>query len=135
MRLVLSKAVAPTRPDDPEDLGVAALRIDGVLLHSRGTGSATLTRIHRPGGSLAIRVPALPARLSVNDSYERVRLQLRPRDCELATQWTPSSQPFTLTWTDDRGGIHEDLGGDHDASMEITMIRYLNAACGSSSTR
>ena len=115
--------------------GTAPLRIDGALLHGRGTGTATVTRIHRPGKSLAIRVPALPVRLSVNHSFERIRLQILPRDCGLATQWTPSAQPFTLTWKDDHGDVHVDIGGDHDASMELTLIRYLDAVCGNPGTR
>jgi len=135
VRLVLSGIVAPAQPNDRNDIGAAPLRIDGVLLHGRGTGSATVTRIHRPGESLAIRVPALPIRLSANHSYERIRLQILPRDCRLATQWTPSSQPFTLTWEDDHGDVHVNIGGDHDASMELTLIGYLEAACGNSGTR
>jgi len=92
-------------------------------------------RIHRPGESLSVRVPALPVKLSVNQSYQRVRLEILPRDCELATQWTPSAQPFTLTWEDGNRNIHVDVGGDHDASMELAMIRYLEAACGDSGAR
>jgi hypothetical protein len=65
VRLVLSGVVAPTQPNDRNGtVGNGPLRIDGVLLHSRGPGIATVTRIHRAGGSLAIRVPALPVRLS-----------------------------------------------------------------------
>lgn len=130
VRLVLSGVVAPTRPHDRNGAaGAAPLRIDGVLLHGRGTGSATVTKIHRPGKSLAIRVPALPVRLSVNRSFERIRLQIFPRDCGRATEWTPSAQPFTLTWRDDDGDVHVDIGGDHDASMEVILIRYLDAVC------
>ena len=136
VRLVLSGVVRSTRPNDRNSaVGGGPLRIDGALLHSRGDGTATVTRIHRPGGSLAIRVPALPVGLSVNHSFERIRLQITPRDCGLATQWTPSSQPFTLTWQDEDGDVHVDLGGDHDASMELTLIRYLNAVCGNPATR
>ncbi len=136
VRLVLSGVGAPTRPNDRNGtVGAAPLRIDGVLLHDRGTGSATVTRIHRPGKSLAIRVPALPVRLSVNHSFERIRLQIFPRDCGLATQWTPSAQPFTLTWKDAHGDVHVDIGGDHDASMELILIRYLDAVCGNPGTR
>ena len=129
LRLVLDDVVAPSPRGGASGTGPAPLLVDAVLLHDRGPGSATVTRIHRPGGSLAIRVPALPAELSVNNSSERIRLELRPRDCELAVQWTPSSQPFTITWSDDHGEVHHDLGGDHEARMEVTMIGYLQAAC------
>ena len=53
----------------------------------------------------------------------------------LATQWTPSSQPFSLTWFDDQGDVHEDLGGDHDSSMEISLIRHLAAVCDTRNTQ
>ena len=136
VRLVLGGRVIPPRPNARLGTGGAApLRIDGVLLHGRGPGSATVTRIHRPGNSFAIRVPALPVRLSVNHSFERIRLQISPRDCRLATQWTPSAQPFTLTWKDDDGDVHVDIGGDHDASLEVILIRYLDAVCSDPGTR
>lgn len=114
--------------------GVAAdgsLWLDAVLLHGRGPGTATVTRVHRPGRSIAVRVPELPVRLSVNHSFERVRLQLTPNNCRLATTWTPSSQPFTLTWRDDGDDVQQDVGGDHDSAMELTLIRYFDAACRS----
>jgi len=135
VRLVLSGVEGPAQPSHGKGAGPAPLRIDGALLHDRGTGSATVRRIHRPGESLSVRVPALPVKLSVNQSYQRVRLEILPRDCELATQWTPSAQPFTLTWEDGNRNIHVDVGGDHDASMELAMIRYLEAACGDSGAR
>ena len=136
VRLVLNGVVSPIRPNVRNGtVGAAPLRIDGVLLHGRGTGSATVTKIHRPGRSLAIRVPALPVRLSVNHSFERIRLRIFPRDCGLATEWTPSAQPFTLTWKDARGDVHDDIGGDHDASMELMLIRYFDAVCGNPGTR
>lgn len=135
VRLVLS-GVAPRRPHDRNGTGgVDPLRIDGVLLHSRGPGTATVTGIHRAGGSIAIRVPALPVRLSVNHSFQRIRLEVSPRDCGLASEWTPSAQPFTLTWQDAHGDVHHDTGGDHDASMELTLLDYLDAVCDSQATR
>ncbi|QZY28950.1 hypothetical protein [Nocardioides coralli] len=123
VRLVLSDTASP--PD-----GEGPLRVDAVLLHSRGSGTATVTRIHRPGRALDIRVPELPVELSVNDSFERVRLFISPRHCELATRWTPSAQPLALTWRDQRGVVHQDLSGDHDATMELALIRHMDAACG-----
>jgi hypothetical protein len=136
VRLVLSGVVAPTQPNDRNGiLGEDPLRIDGALLHSRGPGTATVTRIHRAGGSLAIRAPALPLTLSANQSFERIRLKVTARDCGLATEWTPSAQPFTLTWEDDHEEVHTDAGGDHDASMELTLIRYFDAVCGNQSKR
>lgn len=130
VRLVLSAVAARTRSNvENGTVGARPLRIDGALLHSRGTGTATVTRIHRPGGGLVIRVRALPVTLSVNHSFERVRLQITPGNCALATQWTPSSQPFMLTWQDDRGEVHIQLGGDHDAPMELSLISYMDAAC------
>ncbi len=131
VRLVLH-GVVPPAPQGPTD-GVrrnAALWLDAVLLHGRGPGTATVTRIHRPGGSVAIVVPDLPVRLSVNHSFQRVRLRLRPRDCRLATEWTPSAQPFVLTWRDAEGVVHGELGGDHDAALELALIDHLNAVCG-----
>ena len=62
-------------------------------------------------------------------------MEIRHRDCALATEWTPSSQPFTLTWQDDHGDVHMDIGGDHDASMELTLLGYLDAVCENSATR
>jgi hypothetical protein len=130
VRLVLSGvATRPRASGRDGGAGSSPLRIDGVLLHSRGPGTATVTRIHRPGGSLSIRVRALPVTLSANDSFERVRLQVTARDCALATRWTPSAQPFTLTWRDDQGEHHTSIGGDHDASMELSLIRHMDAVC------
>ncbi|MGL5823839.1 MAG: hypothetical protein ACRCYU_03220, partial [Nocardioides sp.] len=79
VRLVLSEVVGPALPTDQKGAEAAPLRIEGALLHDRVSGSATVTRIHRPGQALAIRVPALPVRLSVNHSFERIRLQVLPR--------------------------------------------------------
>ena len=122
--------MASTRTSDRNGTLVAApLRIDAVLLHGRGSGSATVSRIHRPGNSLSIRAPALPVRLSVNHSFERIRLHISAQDCPMASQWTPSAQPFTLTWRDDHGDVHTGIGGDHDAAMELALIRYLDAVC------
>jgi hypothetical protein len=136
VRLVLSGVVAPTQPNDRNGtVGNHPLRIDGVLLHSGGPGIATVTSIHRASGSLAIRVPALPVRLSVNHSFERVLLKITPRDCGLAAEWTPSAQPFTLTWQDGLGNIHMHTGGEHDASMELALIRYFDVVCGNQDTR
>jgi len=136
VRLVLSGVAARTRPDGRNaTIGAGPLWIDGALLHSRGTGTATVMRIHRPGRSLAIRVPALPIRLSANHSFERIRLQISPRNCALATQWTPSAQPFTLTWQDDHGDLQVDIGGDHDAAMELSLIRHMDAVCGNPRTQ
>lgn len=123
VRLVLSAVASGTT-----DAG--SLWIDGALLHHRGTGTATVTRIHRPGGGLTIQVPALPVRLSVNHSFEPIRLEIAPRDCVLAAQWTPSAQPFTLTWQDQHGEVRTDVGGDHDASMELSLVRHIAAVCG-----
>jgi hypothetical protein len=128
--------VAPAEPIDRNGTaGNDPLLIDGVLLHSRGPGTATITNIHRSSGSLAIRVPALPVRLSVNHSFERIRLKITARDCGLASEWTPSSQPFTLTWQDDHGDVHMDTGGDHDASMELELMRYFDVVCGNQPAR
>ena len=136
VRLVLSGIVAPTQPKGRNGTGGNdPLLIDALLLHGRGPGIATVTRIHRAGGSLAIRASALPIRLSVNHSFERVRLKITARDCGLAAEWTPSAQPFTLTWQDDHGDIHMDTGGDHDAAMELDLIRYFDVVCGNQPAR
>jgi hypothetical protein len=107
--------------------------IDAVLLHDRGPGTATVTRIHRPGTSLAIRVPDLPVTLSANHPYERVQVRLAPRNCVLATEWTPSAQPFTLSWEDEHGHSRSGIGGDHDAPIELSLIRHMSAVCGDAS--
>ncbi|QBR93862.1 hypothetical protein [Nocardioides euryhalodurans] len=130
VRLVLVRVVAPARPQQLGDDQSIPLRIDGALLHGRGPGTATVTRIHRPGSSLAIDVPALPVELSADRSSGRVRLELTPGDCGLATEWTPSARPFTVTWRDELGDVRTGLGGEHDASMELAMIRYLDVVCG-----
>lgn len=105
------------------------LTIDAVLLHDRGDGSATVTGIGRPGGAIDVRSDDLPATLSVNRSFQRLGLRLEPKDCALATQWTPSSQPLVVTWQDDTGEVHEEVGGDHDADLEIAVIGYLDDVC------
>jgi hypothetical protein len=105
------------------------LSIEAVLLHDRGAGTATVRRIHRPGTSLSIRVPDLPVTLSANHPYERVHVRIAPRDCVLATQWTPSAQPLTLSWEDERGTLRSGIGGDHDASVELSLIRHMSAVC------
>ncbi len=105
------------------------ITIDGVLLHSRTSGTATVTSVGRPGGAIAVRTDGLPTTLSVNNSFERVRLRITPRDCELATQWTPSSQPLVIMWEDEGGEVHESVGGDHDADLEIALISHFEAAC------
>ena len=89
-----------------------------------------MTRVGRPGGAIDVR-SARPARspCSVNRSFQRVRLRIAARDCDLATQWTPSSQPLVVTWQDERGGVHEEAGGDHDADLEIAVITYLDDVC------
>lgn len=136
VRLVLSGVVSPRQVKDPHGtVGNDPLRIDAVLLHGRGPGNATVTRIHRVGGSIAIRAPALPVTLSVNHSTERIRLEITARDCGLAAEWTPSAQPFTITWQDDHGDIHTDTAGDHDVSMELALIRYFDVVCGHQATR
>lgn len=136
VRLVLNGVLAPRQPiDRTGGIGNDPLRIDGVLLHSRGPGIVTVTRIHRAGGSLAVRVPALPVRLSSNQSFERISLEITARDCGLASEWTPSAQPFTVTWQDDQGDTHTDTGGDHDASMELALIRYIDVVCEKRPTR
>ena len=109
------------------------LSLDGVLLHDRGPGTATVRRIHRPGTSLSIRAPDLPVTLSVNHPYERVRLRVAPRDCVLATEWTPSARPLTLIWEDEHGQVRSGIGGEHDARIELSLIQHMGAACGDAS--
>jgi hypothetical protein len=62
-------------------------------------------------------------------------VRINARDCGLASEWTPSSQPFTLTWQDDHGDLHSDTGGDHDASMELELMRYFDVVCGNHPAR
>lgn len=126
VRLVMTGVRRPAATPDGRD---RALVVDGALLHGRGAGTATVTRISRPGEAIRIRVRALPLALSVNRSYVPIRLRISPRDCALATQWTPSSQPFALTWEDQDGQVRTELGGDHDAALAIEMARFLDAAC------
>jgi hypothetical protein len=104
--------------------------IDAVLLHDGGPGTATVKRIHRPGTTLSIRVPDLPVTLSANHPYERVQVRLAPGDCVLATEWTPSARPLTLRWEDEHGRSRSGTGGDHDAPIELSLIRHMNAVCG-----
>ena len=126
VRLVLTSVREASPPRGRRD---GALVIDAALLHGRGAGSATVTQINRPGRAIDIHTRALPLTLSVNRSFVRTQLRITPRDCALATLWTPSSQPFEITWEDERGEIHTDLGGDHDAAWEVAIIGFLNAAC------
>ena len=135
LRLVLSGAAVRRSADRSGTATTVPLRIDAVLLHGRGQGSATVTRIHRPGNSLSIRASVLPVTLSAHHSFQRVRLELSPQDCTLATEWTPSSLPFVLTWEDERGDRHTELGGEHDASMELTLNRYVDSVCGNPHVR
>lgn len=122
VRLVLS-GVSPGAPRG------RYLSIDAVLLHDRGPGTATVSRIHRPGTSLSIRVTDLPVTLSANHPYERVRVRFAPRDCVLATEWTPSARPLTLSWQDEHGVRRSGLGGDHDAPIELSLIRHMSEVC------
>lgn len=126
VRLILTDLVASTADGRGDD----SLRVDAVLLHSLGPGTATVTRIHRAGGSLVVRVAALPVALSGNHPIERVRLRITPLDCGLAAGWTPSAQPFTVTWRDEDGRVRTDPGGDHDASMSLALVRWVDRACG-----
>ncbi len=105
------------------------LSIEAVLLHDRGAGTATVRRVHRPGTSLSIRVPELPVTLSANHPYERVQVRIAPRDCVLATGWTPSAQPLTLSWEDEHGTLQSGIGGEHDAPIELSLIRHMSAVC------
>lgn len=133
--LVLSGVAPRTRPNGRvAPVGAGPLWIDGVLLRSPGSGAVTVTRIHRPGESITIRVPELPVTLSDGQTFEQVRLSITPRDCVLATQWTPSAQPFTLTWQDADGDVHEDLAGEHDGALQLSLIRHMNAACDDTPT-
>lgn len=131
IRLVLSRVDSPTglRRSDPTIEG-GPLWLEAALWHAQGAGTVTVTRVHRPGRALTIRVPGLPLTMTADSAFELVRLRITPRDCALATQWTPSALPFIITWRDEQGDLHEDLGGDHDAAMEIALIRYMDAACG-----
>lgn len=106
------------------------LSLDAVLLHDGRAGTATVRKIHRPGTSLSIRVPDLPVTLSANHPYERVRVRLAPRSCGLATEWTPSARPLTLSWEDEHGHPRSGIGGDHDAPVELSLIRHMSAVCG-----
>ena len=128
VRLVLAGASS----DAPRDRYVS---IDAVLLHNGGPGTATVKRIHRPGTSLSIRVPDLPVTLSTNHPYERVQVRLAPRDCVLATEWTPSARPLTVSWEDERGHSRSGTGGDHDAHLELFLIRHMSAVCGDPSEK
>lgn len=105
------------------------LTVDAVLLHDRGPSTTTVRRIHRPGTSLSVRVPDLPVTLSANHPYERVLVRLAPRDCALATEWTPSALPLTLSWEDEHGIDQSDVGAEHDA-IELSLIRHMSFVCG-----
>ena len=128
VRLVLGRVSSGA----PRDRYVS---IDAVLLHDRGPGTATVKRIHRPGTSLSIRVPDLPVTLSTNHPYERVQVRLAPRNCVLATEWTPSARPLTLSWEDQHGHSRSAISGDHDAPIELSLIRHMSAVCGDPSVR
>lgn len=128
VRLVLTRAGA-LRRDSRQTGGAAYLRVDGALLYDGRAGDVTVRRIYRPGGGLLVRVPRLPVVLSANRAYEPIRLQIAPGDCRLATEWTPSAQPLTLTWRDEQGRVQRSSGGDHDPVMELTLIRWLDDAC------
>ena len=32
-------------------------------------------------------------------------------------------------WEDEGGEVHESVGGDHDADLEIALISHFEAAC------
>lgn len=121
VRLVLSKAPAV------EGGGVL---IEAALLHDRESGPITVTGIERTGASIVVDAPELPVDMSVNHSYERIDLRIRPQNCNLADEWTPSSQPFVVTWEDESGTEYEALGGDHDGDLEIAVIGFLSQVCG-----
>ena len=68
--------------------------------------------------------------LSADHPYERVHVRLAPRDCALATEWTPSARPLTLSWEDEHGHSRSAPGGDHDAPIELSLIQHMSAMCG-----
>ena len=108
--------------------GGRGLWLDAVLVHVAGRGTATVTRVHRPGAALDLHVPGLPARLAPGEARE-VLVRLSPRECRLAGVWTPSSRPFTVTWSDTDGRSYSTSAGDHNSSMEVSWLRHMDAAC------
>ena len=106
-----------------------ALWVDAVLLLAGGPDRATVTRVHRPGDSLDIRVPELPVELTPAEPFALVRLRIAPRDCRLADMWTPSARPFTVTWRSGDGRQRSGQGGDHDADMELAWLNHMDEVC------
>ncbi|MBD8869900.1 hypothetical protein [Nocardioides donggukensis] len=106
-----------------------ALWLDGVLMYMGERGAAIVTRVHRPGRSLRIRVPDLPVSLTAGDPPKQVQIRIAPRDCELASMWTPSARPFRLTWRAADGDWRTDPVGDHNASVEVTLIAHMDSVC------
>jgi hypothetical protein len=106
-----------------------ALWLDGVLAYVQGRGAVTVTRVHRPGRGLIVLAPALPLRLTPGSTFERIQLSVSPRECRLASMWTPSARPFTLTWRADDGSWHSNPAGDHNASMELTWLAHMDSVC------
>lgn len=106
-----------------------ALWLDGVLVYVQGSGAVTVTRVHRPGGALRVRVPDLPLRLTPESTFERIQMSVSPRECRLASMWTPSARPFTLTWRTGDGSWRSNSVGDHNASMELTWLAHMDSVC------
>ncbi len=111
------------------DGSTSGLWLDALLIHVEGHGPATVTSIGRPGGALDIRVPDLPTSLSDGGAVERVQLRLTARDCRLATMWTPSARPFTLTWHGADGTQHTRPSGEHSPAMALAWMRHMDAVC------
>lgn len=130
VELVLTGVAAHSRADGTQGVAAdGALWLDGLLLHVGGRGTATMTRIHRPGRALRVGVPEIPVTLTPDEASQRIQIRVVPRDCALATIWTPSAQPFTVTWQGPDGTTSSEPGGAHNPSLELTLIQAMDAAC------
>lgn len=127
VELMLFEAVPPRTHPTGWETDNSPLHVNGALLLS-GAVTSTVLGIDSPD-SLDVRAPALPLTVSPTGRYQSVTLQINVRDCEAALRWTPGDRPFTITWRDEYGRVHEDRAGDFDRSMAVSLVRYIDAMC------
>ena len=127
VELMLFEAVPPRTHPTGWETDNSPLHVNGALLLS-GAVTSTVLGIDSPD-SLDVRAPALPLTVSPTGRYQSVTLQIIVRDCEAALRWTPGDRPFTITWRDEYGRVHEDRAGDFDRSIAVSLVRYIDAMC------
>ncbi|MGH8527690.1 MAG: hypothetical protein ACREXY_26785 [Gammaproteobacteria bacterium] len=131
VELILFNATPPRTPERGSESEKSPLRVDSALLLS-GLQPSTVAKIGTTAGQgLGVRAPDLPVTISPTDRFQSIDLEIIVRECKGATRWTPGDRPFVITWRDEYGTLHTDRAGDFDRSLGRSLIRYIDAVCGS----